>query len=136
MALTQRRRRPPPNHPVYGQMTKQGWIADQLISGAILNVMTAGASAGKSGVYAGRVIKAAKVGKHAGKAIGGSGSSDHLYFITARLPALATFIRAFDLRGAFFFTSLMIFDFAFAVFAFAIRASCVLFRTTSPARSL
>ena len=52
------------------RMTTQGYIADQLISGAILNVMTGGAAAGKSGVYAGRVIKAVKVGKHMNKAVG------------------------------------------------------------------
>ena len=51
-------------------MTKQGWIADQFISGAILNVMTAGGAAGKSGVYAGRMIKAVKVGKHMDRAMG------------------------------------------------------------------
>ena len=52
------------------RMTTQGYIADQLISGAILNVMTGGAAAGKSGVYAGRMINAVKVGKRMDRAIG------------------------------------------------------------------
>jgi hypothetical protein len=53
-------------------MTKQGWIADQFISGAILNVMTAGAAAGKGGIYTGRMIKTMKVGKqlHQARGIG------------------------------------------------------------------
>ncbi len=49
---------------------RRGAMIDELISGAVLNAMTAGTGAGAVGKYAGRMIKVAKVGKYAGQAVG------------------------------------------------------------------
>ena len=49
---------------------RRGAMLDELISGVVLNAMTAGAGAGSVGKYAGRMIKVAKVGKYGGQVLG------------------------------------------------------------------
>ena len=51
-------------------MMRRGAMLDELISGVVLNAMTAGAGAGSDGKYAGRMIKVAKVGKYGGHVLG------------------------------------------------------------------
>ena len=51
-------------------MMRRGAMIDELMSGVVLNTMTAGTGAGAVGNYAGRMIKVAKVGKYAGQAAG------------------------------------------------------------------
>ena len=51
-------------------MMRRGAMLDELISGVVLNAMTAGAGAGSVGKYAGRMIKVAKVGKYGGHVLG------------------------------------------------------------------
>ena len=55
-----------PYHPVYGNMTKQGWIADQFIAGAVLSgpLSLAGVGAfGKAGQYANRMATIGKINR-------------------------------------------------------------------------
>lgn len=49
---------------------RRGAMLDELISGVVLNAMTAGTGAGAVGKYAGRMIKVAKVGKYGGHVLG------------------------------------------------------------------
>ena len=51
-------------------MMRRGAMLDELISGVVLNAMTAATGAGAVGKYAGRMIKVAKVGKYGGHVLG------------------------------------------------------------------